>query len=310
MAKKSMRQSDNRKSIIHGVDDLIDTWLGFHDSKRYRKGARIRKQKTAFFSIDRAAQDMSENEGPFSPASPDALRNLYEKIEENWNTGDCHRPTAETWQIGKELKGGVHVRRQEVGLERFIVRTLGDAWTNQLPTCSGEGNRSIDLVHECGDGRFEFIELKYKDGRGSRHKFGSDNPLHAAWEIVRYGLLYMHARANNLLKNGSLAEASHIRLVVLAPSGYYEYGPQKRRIKYNFSWLEDVLNDFFQRFCDSRGYCVEFAFEMFDATFEQLYDPLNSPQSNVEEFRRVDLNCRAGVYQSKREALAVRGNTA
>jgi hypothetical protein len=282
-------------SLLSGVDEVIDRWLGFPDSDRYRKSGKVRKKDRAMYSIKRAAQDLSKRNERFASLGGNVLEDLYRVIEANWNTGRCHQPTGVTWRLGKETKGGRSARKQEVGLERFIVRTLGEHWTNQLPTCAGEGARSIDLVCDKGEQRYEFIELKYGDGRG-RTGFGADNPLHAAWEIVRYGLLYIHARENNLLRGGGLAEAKHISLKVLAPAEYYEYGSKASRKKYNFGWLEEALNQSFLHLCGERGYGVTFAFEMFCPEFSRIYDPLSSPPADEADFRSIDLSCRSRVY--------------
>jgi hypothetical protein len=114
--------------------------------------------------------------------------------------------------------------KREVALERNIVKRCGlDRWTFQMSTMSGlvdgrkHKRRSIDLVHQVDEDRYDFIELKT----------GSDNPVYAAFEILGYGLAYCRARQYGSLHGGSgrhdVMQARAVQLVVLAPRPWYQY---------------------------------------------------------------------------------------
>jgi hypothetical protein len=167
------------------------------------------------------------------PVSPAAITQLliasYEQIRMNWN--QWHRAGSDKnwrWEP-KKLKDPNNLRPETV-LEKHIVNLSPTLfpdvkdWTNQVPVAAGltsakdDNGRHIDLVHDCGGGTYEFIELKVRDS----------NPLFAAMEILKYGLLYVLCRENEdvltkhqKVKNGRLLGAGHIHLCVLAPPSYY-----------------------------------------------------------------------------------------
>jgi hypothetical protein len=96
-------------------------------------------------------------------------------------------------------------------------------WVNMIPVASGvlpgveEGGRRIDLARECGEGEYEFLELKL--GKNC------DTPLHAAIELIGYGLIYLFSRENwNRLgydPRNPLLSAVRICLRVVAPMASY-----------------------------------------------------------------------------------------
>lgn len=125
----------------------------------------------------------------------------------------------------------------EVKLERDIVERGGSAtWSFQMSTMSGlfergtHQRRAIDLVHRMSPDEFAFIELKIK----------SNSPVFAAFEILGYGLAYCHARqhpdVHSSASKHDVLRARRIRLVVLAPSEWYQFNlragpPQSFRLK-------------------------------------------------------------------------------
>jgi len=101
------------------------------------------------------------------------------------------------------------------------------AWANQIPVASGllgphaDKRRAVDLAHRCQSHRsqrcYVLIELKER----------SDTPLYAAFEILRYGLLYVFSRRRikDLQYDATeqpLLRAERIHLRVLAPHEYYK----------------------------------------------------------------------------------------
>ena len=284
-------------SVLSGVDTLIEAWLGITDNADYGQHPR--------YSSRTAAMALSNHGGPLGETSEqNLLVELLKKIDENWNDAGRHPPSSETWELGKEEWLSPANKSHEVVLERLIVRLLNEHWTNQVPTCSGlipgagEGKRSIDLVHNCGGGEYEFIELKFNDGIDGRH--GSNNPLDAAWEILEYGLLYAHARQNELRREAPLMKASTIHLVVLAPARWYEYAPGQA---YAFKWLEDHVN----RWLSDKAFSndelkMDFQFQRFTEKFEKIYNHPQPLPAAIQAFRQADLQDRGPVYGSSQTA--------
>ena len=287
---------DESKSVLNGVVGMIERWLGVEGDAKYGDSQKQPKPK---YASKTAAIDLSAKGGPLGTISEaNLLVELLERIQTNWEQGGCHAPSSETWELGKEEWLSPENKSHEVVLERLIVRLLNEHWTNQVPTCSGlipgagEGKRSIDLVHNCGGGEYEFIELKFKDGTDGGH--GSNNPVDAAWEILGYGLLYAHARRNGLRKESPLMNASTIHLVVLAPSGWYK--------PYQFRWLEDRINAWLRDETFSKLVKMDFQFQQFTDKFEKIYIVPKSLPMAIQEFRQSDLRDRKWVYDDAKTA--------
>ncbi|HCO26692.1 MAG TPA: hypothetical protein DIT97_28125, partial [Gimesia maris] len=110
---------------------------------------------------------------------------------------------------------------------------------NQVPVCSGftwaiESKRAIDIARRLSESECEFIELKYARDAG-----GANHPLFAAIEILEYGLAFLMARQNSLIKDAEqqkyLRGVSKINLVVLAPAEFFE--------GFELAWLLNAFND-------------------------------------------------------------------
>ena len=142
-----------------------------------------------------------------------------------WNTSSHYTTTSE-----------------EVRLEREIVKAEPERWARQMATSSGiqgpglNKRSAIDLVFRQDQDHYAFVELK----------INSNNPLYAVFELLGYGLAYLHARENNWEGKGDcdVMKAAKVDLVVLAPSDWYNY---KRRGSINeqhfdFEWLLAELN--------------------------------------------------------------------
>jgi hypothetical protein len=104
-----------------------------------------------------------------------------------------------------------------------------------VPTASGlldkasETHCNIDIVKRTAENTYEFIELKYDDA----------TPLFAAFEILKYALLFVISRElredfRYSQERNPLLWAYAVNLVVLAPADYYA--------SYSFRWLEEELN--------------------------------------------------------------------
>ncbi len=204
------------------------------------------------------------------PAPFDGARlvsSLFELVADNWLrcvNALAGLPSRENWRwFDPKCDHAAHNSSPEVTLERAIVsaaRSQGRAdWSNQVPIASGmiagggDRRRAIDLVHLRGPDAFDFVELKV----------GSDNPLYAAVEILKYGFVWLLSREHRVrlgYSGKALVEASDVRLSVLAPHAYYD--------GLALDWLEAGLSQGVLALGTERhGVRLSFAFEAFPASF-------------------------------------------
>lgn len=229
------------KAILDGVDKIINGALGL-------SGGRLK--------YHHKAQCLLLSDAPTPDLDvPDLIRNICAKIKSNWHKGKSR--STENWRWTQNADIDSKNTSQEVVLERWIARTAGKEWANQVPVASGltdtaGGRRAIDLIHRCGNKRYEFIELKVNEGGGT--------PLFAAMEILQYGILYMFSRENaqklaNEQADPGLFAAIEINLKVLAPAKYYE--------GYDLSWLEKCISDGLASYTAESGcgFTIDFTFE-------------------------------------------------
>lgn len=237
------------KGILKGVNDLIDSAL------KLKTGLNLKTGKTPRHSNKTSCRQLTES--PLSGFDASILiAGIYDQIGANWDASDYHKKSEENWRLKKQKGISPNNDSPEVSLEREIVNIPVEIWPdsknwfNQVPIASGlvgpnEGGRRIDLVHDCGDGVYEFIELKV----------GSNTPLYAAMEILKCGILYIFCRQDKRAseyvdRKGELLQAEKIQLRVLAPAKYY--------VEYDLSWLEQSIDSGLANFLTQR----KFAFEM------------------------------------------------
>ncbi len=230
--------------ILKGVGDLIDArlHLAFGGPPHYKhKKSCEQLSKGAIRDFDGRA----------------FISEIYEKLKQN-GLEKLQRggkpPTKENFRWEPHTDFSSEHSGLEVPFERTVA-TLSKLpetegfnlrnWTNQMPVASGltdhpEGKRCIDLVHCCGGGAYDFIELKTSGPNDS------DNPLHAAIEILLYGLIYVFSRVHreklnydasnsNPSKPNVLSDDTKIvNLLVIAPKAFYT--------RYNLEWFEKQLD--------------------------------------------------------------------
>lgn len=195
-------------TIFEGVDILIDEHLdvlcvGTAPHHRHKRCLAKLDDKPESFEI------------------PNLLEGIASIFKTNWEKNGRRRGLKENWRWKKQLY--IHDANQgrEKQFEKAIVAKCGHEWVNQVPTASGltggaAGKHcNIDLVHRLPDETCEFIELKYE----------CDTPLYAAFEILKYGLLYVFTRQHlndlTVLPEKNLFAVTHVRLRVVAPAIYY-----------------------------------------------------------------------------------------
>lgn len=235
-------------SILADVDDIIDEALGLKDIG----GRPFHKHKTSCRELTKR---------PVKEFDASALiGKIYTKIGNNWDNSTYHKMSEENWRFDKKTNVSKKNKSPEVLLERAIINIPQELWpeaadwVNQVPTASGlvspsaDGSRRIDLVHKSGDKEYEFIELKV----------GSDTPLYAAMEILKYAVLYIFARehagmSKYVKKENDLLKATKVHLRVLAPVSYYA--------PYNLSWLENSIDRGLASFLSKFNFKMDFKFE-------------------------------------------------
>lgn len=231
-------------AIFESVDELIDRSLGV---SHIGTSAPHYRHKSSALAL---------RHKPSSFSASGLLRAIYQRIQQNWNTGQrvsLRLASAENWRWEKKLHISERNTSREKQVEKCIAAVCGEDWVNQVPTASGLLNSSserhcnIDLVHRLSDEEFEFIELK----------FDSDTPLFAAFEILRYGLLYLFSRKFSTELGYSalrkpLLQARVVHLCVLAPPEYYR--------PFSVLWLAREFNDGMNGL-DLSGCKLDFRFE-------------------------------------------------
>ena len=116
---------------------------------------------------------------------------------------------------------------------------------------------AIDLV-KLEASRANLIELKW----------GSDCPMAAAFQILRYALVYLFSRDMRHdfgYEDKAIMHVQRIGLAVLAPQEYYRNG--------NFGFVATGIQDGLKALCDSRSDGLEMTFQFlsFPPDFELTY---------------------------------------
>lgn len=187
------------------------------------------------------------------------VENLYDQILENWHQArkSGHPgPSRANWRWEKRLE--YRTEDMETVLERSMAGIATDCWANQIPTADemtsrGEGNRNIDLGFRVAQQAYDLIELKV----------ASNDPVYAAMQILRYGLLYALFRREASLsfnaKGKHLLQAKLVGLRVLAPAAFYS--------GWDLRMLEGQLVDGLAYFCEGSSWRMDFRFLVFPRWF-------------------------------------------
>lgn len=115
------------RSILDGVDDLMDSWLGLQgigQPPQYRHRATLLRW--------RGGSPMLSDPGLF-------LAILLDRIEANWRQAQLTsttRPSRENWRFSRRTHIDPANASPEVTLERAAA-ALSHAWANQVPIASG-----------------------------------------------------------------------------------------------------------------------------------------------------------------------------
>jgi len=231
-----MGKNEEKVNVFHKLDEIVDTHFKIENIGT----------KKPHYKNKESYDKLSEQKPDYSMQV--MLKKMLEYLEENYKNKPFSN-SEELWRFEKQLDIKKQNKSIEKILEKAIVEFMDDDWCNQVPVASGIFNsendrkRAIDLVHRVGEKEYEFIELKW----------GSDNPLKAAIEILIYGLMYIFARRNGIAPDKELTNAEKIHLQVLAPEEYYE--------GFGLDWLVNDFNDAFKKLLDKDGFIMDFQFK-------------------------------------------------
>ncbi len=228
-------------TIFEGVNNLIDQSLGVLDvgetAPHYRHKACLKRLMVKPQNFDACK----------------LLNDIAGVLESNWQDNGRKRGSRENWRWEKQLYISDRNASPEKQFEKAVVTKCRSNWVNQVPTASGLTNSTegrlcnIDLVHWLSNETCEFIELKYD----------SDTPLFAAFEILKYGLLYVFTRQhlNDLTVSPKtrLLAANNVHLRVVAPASYY--------INSRLVWLPVEVNHALNQRLANSDFRMDFKFE-------------------------------------------------
>lgn len=241
-------QAPLQLSLFDSVDGLAADFLGIADIRHWSAVLKLGTSPPACFD------------------GPALVSELFSQVSANWNhcLAALYRPSRQNWRW-LDLKCDFSAKNfsAETTLERAVVSAAKAQnrtdWSNQIPIASGiiagGGNkkRAIDLVHRREANAYDFIELKV----------GSDNPLYAAIEILKYGFVWLLSQKHRDVlgyADRPLIQASDVQLSVLAPNRYYR--------DLNLEWLSDGLAEGLKRVgLRNGGVRMSFLFESFPHSF-------------------------------------------
>ena len=247
---------DESTSILDGTPRLID------DALRVKSAGK----GPIYYTNKDACVNCSSRPTGFHPRA--LVEQLFARIEQNWSERPkgCPSKSEQNWRWQCCVDMALENESPEVRLERDMINAQAAPvgsdgirdWANQVPVASGllgryaDRRMAVDLAHRCPEHAncYALIELKLKEESGT--------PLYAAFEILRYGLLFLFFRCHReeLQHNTAtspLLTAQRLHLRVLAPDSYY--------VGSALAWLEEDLNAALKSFArDKAGLAMDFSF--------------------------------------------------
>jgi len=252
--------------IFEGLPEICDQWLGIDENypgvtlPRYQHRGAI----NALYS--------NSNYNWPGHSGQVLLSNLLARMLVNWSGSACR--SQENWRFEKRLNIDPKNTNAETILERAIARITDENWVNQVPTASGidnTGGSHLDLVHRRGNS-YTFFELKV----------ASNNPIYAAFQAIRHGMIFMFSRIQYQSLYGApvpeILDASDAALSVLAPYDYYQND------KNDWLWgFEQSLNNGLREFSKKfRASPTSFRFEAFPDNFHWNANDVNQENSQKD----------------------------
>lgn len=240
-------------TLVH--PSTIDLFTGIHDLINARFGVPDYRTKTSLRLVARASGTIDGEA---------FVQSLFELLRENWLRALPNARISRQNFRWHDPQRGISDQNSspEVTLERALIRAAVGCgrmdWSNQVPVISGIAGaraykrQAIDLVHHLPDGGFEFVELK----------IWSNTPLHAAIEVLLYGLFWLLSRESKTTlgyPDNPILDASVLRLSTLAPAAFYD--------RLNPSELADAIDRGVHALGQRHGVTMRFRQMAFPQTF-------------------------------------------
>ncbi|MBI3126064.1 MAG: hypothetical protein HYZ11_00480 [Candidatus Tectomicrobia bacterium] len=200
-------------SIYNGYWETVAVFLGLRGLEELTDRAACLRLN----GLDRSPADFRE-----------LCTTLYWNMPPHWPN---RTPSKENWHGSGQIRLDPDERRPEVLLEGAIANLtelgLMDGWANQMPVASGffedgtDDGKAVHLIHSA-NGTSRFWELRWESG----------TPVHAAFELLGLGLIYLHSRVNQRAFgyfHHPLMKVNMLRTQVVAPPSFYE--------GYDLRWL-------------------------------------------------------------------------
>jgi hypothetical protein len=197
------------------------------------------------------------------------VKSLWQRMAVNWVEAGCQSRGKVNWrwQLSPLTASSLPLSttQSEIILQRKVAGFSSERWSNETPTGSGLSGGSR------GDpGGLDLAYWKNPDVYMIELKTGSNTPVSAAFQVVRYGLALVLARlveesvsiiskaaAPSELSN-PWREARNAHLCVLAPTAYYQRWPGLRS-------FEEDLKGAVGQFGSRRGLPMSFRFRCFES---------------------------------------------
>ena len=207
---------------------------------------------------------------------------LWRQMASNWVEAKCQKRGTRNWRWDQHRD--TQRTEGEVWLERYFIRLCNDSWANQIPTSSGL-NASTEEIEDDrkpggaaddssgkGEGQAGNIDLAHYDAAAKRLtlvelKVSADNPVAAAFQIVRYAIALILARHIHaklpIITDAKLrwmtAERADLR--VFAANSFYD---REKGGSYDLDWFETELNKSVKEFGKQHELEMSFAFRRYD----------------------------------------------
>jgi hypothetical protein len=269
-----------RSSILAGVDDLVDEALGVSQIGQTAPHYRHLRAYRAVAAGPRIDGSLM-------------ISGMYRTITANWPGSRCRG--GQNWRWEKQTYISDANESIEKQFEKAIAAQCPE-WVNMIPVASGvlpdmdEGGRRIDLARCCAKGDYEFLELKL-----GQH---CDTPLHAAIELLGYGLIYLFSREHcdrlGYDPHNPLLTATRIGLRVVAPAASYGEG--------SLLPFEDEVNRGLMDLVTVRfpgRPVMDFSFEHLPADFD--WRPGSGSAGRLLERRTAVYDSRHGIHRAHLE---------
>ena len=289
-------------SLLQGVSDILDAWLGLAGNDRYGVTPRYQSEAAAMDLLGRNRLRPALEPPPIHEAMTILQENLFRYRRgrawgDNWRWRKSLCLPRRNDPTQKPLSEGMDTENIDPGraLCSLAAGLLGDKWVDQLPICDGlvgHDARSlrIDLAHRRHRTHYELFAINFgENDPGS----GLDTPLSAAIGLLQCGLIYILSRQMGFIdvrlhSDHHILDAESIDLVVLAPGGWYRFSDDQTE-RYSLEWLQDSINRGLGDYLGEQNFRMRLRFQVLNDQFLTNFKDL---MTEVALFRAGALTLR------------------